>query len=97
MQIRKLLDIQSAVESDRAMPIDMHEKRLKEIKYFSESTQDAISIQDMHLTHLIRAFIKMLDKRETVKIIVLEKSDKENLKKILDDVKQLMRPDLTRN
>ena len=50
MKVKKLLEIQSVIES-RAVPCDMTDN----IKYWSRTKGDWVSILDMDLVHVVRA------------------------------------------
>lgn len=68
MQIRKLLEIQSIIES-RAIPHDLENLE----PYHSKSKGELINVLDMDLIHLLRAYNK-IDKHEHL-------SEKEMFKK----------------
>ena len=58
MKIRTLFKIQSNVE-EKAIPSDILDD-LEKVTYYSGTTKTEIPIFDMHLTHLVRAFAKLL-------------------------------------
>ena len=58
MEIRKLLEVQAAIEN-RAVPTDMDDEKLNQ--HYSESRGVFIDILDMDLIHLVRAYSKSLD------------------------------------
>ena len=57
MKVRKLLEIQSKFE-EAVIPSDMNDDKLEE--HFSNSKEDWISILDMDLIHLVRAYSKCI-------------------------------------
>ena len=50
MKIKKLLELQSVIEN-RAVPCDMTDN----IKYYSRTKEEWVSILDMDLVHVVRA------------------------------------------
>ena len=54
MKIKQIIKVAEAIDDSRKMPCDMHE--LGDTKYFSHSKQDFITIADMDIVHLVRAF-----------------------------------------
>ena len=54
MKIKQIIKVAEAIDDSRKMPCDMHE--LENTKYFSHSKQDFITIADMDIVHLVRAF-----------------------------------------
>ena len=58
MKIKTLLKIQSEVE-ERATPSDV--LSLLNLVYYSKSKMELINIGEMHLTHFVRVFAKMLE------------------------------------
>ena len=58
MKIRTLFNFQADVE-EKARPSDILND-LEKITYYSGTTKTEIPILDMHLTHLVRAFAKLL-------------------------------------
>jgi len=73
MKIRKLLEIQSIIES-KALPYDLENLE----PYHSKSRGELIDILDMDLIHLLRAYNK-IDKHQDI-------SEKEFLKKIKNKI-----------
>ena len=62
MKIRHLLRIQSEVEK-RAVDSDLDS--ILNLTYYSKSKMQMLNIGDMHLTHFVRAFVKMLENNNT--------------------------------
>ena len=62
MKIKGLLEIQSFLEK-RAVPEDLG--RLLNLTYYSKSKMQIINIGDMHLTHFVRVFAKMLESNDS--------------------------------
>ena len=54
MKVKQIIKVAEAIDDSRKMPCDMHE--LEDTKYFSHSKQDFITIADMDIVHLVRAF-----------------------------------------
>jgi hypothetical protein len=54
MKVKQIIKVAEAIDDSRKMPCDMHE--LENTKYFSHSKQDFITIADMDIVHLVRAF-----------------------------------------
>ena len=73
MKIRKLLEIQSIIES-KAIPYDLQNLE----PYHSKSKGELLDILDMDLIHLLRAYNK-IDKHENI-------SEKEFVKKIKNKI-----------
>ena len=65
MNLRKVLRVQQALldENDRAFPVDMNEKALENIMYYSDSAEKEICILDMDIVHFVRTFIKIKENR----------------------------------
>ena len=65
MNLRKVLRVQQALldENDRAFPVDMSEKALEYIMYYSDSAEKEICILDMDIVHFVRTFIKIKENR----------------------------------
>ena len=57
MKIKDLLDMMEIIDQ-KAMPYDMRNGHL--LEHYSESKDEHIPILDMELTHLIRAYNKVL-------------------------------------
>ncbi|MAN75594.1 MAG: hypothetical protein CME84_16130 [Henriciella sp.] len=57
MKVQDLLDIQEVIYQ-RASPVDLRDDRL--VEHYSESKDEYMSILDMDLVHLIRAYNKTL-------------------------------------
>ena len=81
MKVRKLLEIQSKFE-EAVIPSDMNDDKLEE--HFSNSKEDWISILDMDLIHLIRAYSKCIRSNNLTNKI--NDSDKEDLRGKLDTI-----------
>jgi hypothetical protein len=62
MKIRHLLRIQSEVEK-RAVDSDLDS--ILNLTYYSKSKMQMLNIGDMHLTHFVRAFAKMLESNDS--------------------------------
>lgn len=62
MKIKTLLKIQSEVE-ERATPSDV--LSLLNLVYYSKSKMELINIGEMHLTHFVRVFAKMLESNDS--------------------------------
>ena len=62
MKIKQLLEIQSFLEK-RAVPEDLG--RLLNLTYYSKSKMQLLNIGDMHLTHFVRVFAKMLESNDS--------------------------------
>jgi len=62
MKIKQLLEIQSFIEK-RAVPSDL--ESLLNLTYYSKSKMQIINIGDMHLTHFVRVFAKMLESNDS--------------------------------
>jgi hypothetical protein len=62
MKIKGLIKIQSLVEN-RAVPSDL--ESLLNLTYYSKSKMQIINIGDMHLTHFVRVFAKMLENNDS--------------------------------
>jgi len=62
MKIKQLLEIQSFLEK-RAVPSDL--ESLLNLTYYSKSKMQIINIGDMHLTHFVRVFAKMLESNDS--------------------------------
>ena len=56
MKVIEALKIQSILDN-REIPCDMHD----ELTYYSESQDKYIKVHDMDITHLVRAFLKVLN------------------------------------
>ena len=54
MKVKQIIKVAEAIDDSRKMPCDMHE--LEDTKYFSHSKQDFVTIADMDIVHLVRAF-----------------------------------------
>ena len=54
MKVKQIIKVAEAIDDSRKMPCDMHE--LENTKYFSHSKQDFVTIADMDIVHLVRAF-----------------------------------------
>ena len=54
MKVKQIIKVAEAIDDSRKMPCDMYE--LGDTKYFSHSKQDFITIADMDIVHLVRAF-----------------------------------------
>ena len=61
MKIKHLLRIQSEVEK-RAVDSDLDS--ILNLTYYSKSKMQMLNIGDMHLTHFVRAFAKMLESND---------------------------------
>ena len=81
MKVRKLLEIQSKFE-EAVIPSDMNDDKLEE--HFSNSKEDWISILDMDLIHLIRAYSKCIRSNNLTNKI--NDSEKEDLRGKLDTI-----------
>ena len=81
MKVRKLLEIQSKFE-EAVIPSDMNDDKLEE--HFSNSKEDWISILDMDLIHLVRAYSKCIRSNNLTNKI--NDSDKEDLREKLDTI-----------
>ena len=68
MQIYKILKLLNL--TGKTIPCDMQDQLSK--TYFSESKQEPITIGDMDIVHLIRAFNKMYDKKEAIDKLVFD-------------------------
>jgi len=62
MKIKHLLRIQSEVEK-RAVDSDLDS--ILNLTYYSKSKMQMLNIGDMHLTHFVRAFAKMLESNDS--------------------------------
>jgi len=62
MKIKGLVKIQSLVEN-RAVDCDMDS--ILNLTYYSKSKQQIIPIGELHLTHFIRIFAKMLESNDS--------------------------------
>ena len=62
MKIKDILKIQKVIEQ-RENPYDVLEN-IDTMSYFSKSKNTKIKIKDMHITHLLRVFITLLDERD---------------------------------
>ena len=62
MKIKDILKIQKVIEQ-RENPYDVLEN-INIMSYFSKSKNIKIKIKDMHITHLLRVFITLLDEKE---------------------------------
>lgn len=62
MKIKHLLRIQSEVEK-RAVDSDMDS--ILNLTYYSKSKMQLLNIGDMHLTHFVRVFAKMLESNDS--------------------------------
>ena len=62
MKIKGLVKIQSLVEN-RAVDCDMDP--ILNLTYYSKSKQQIIPIGELHLTHFIRIFAKMLESNDS--------------------------------
>ena len=60
MNIKDILKIQKVIDK-RENPYDVLEN-IDTISYFSISKNKPIKIKDMHITHLLRVFITLLEK-----------------------------------
>ena len=58
MKIKDLLRIEEIIEK-RSTPCDLLDL---DMTYYSQSKNEEIKIQNMHLQHLLRVFIKLLEK-----------------------------------
>ncbi len=81
MKVRKLLEIQSKFE-EAVIPNDMNDDKLEE--HFSNSKEDWISILDMDLIHLVRAYSKCIRSNNLTNKI--NDSEKEDLRGKLDTI-----------
>ena len=81
MKVRKLLEIQSKFE-EAVIPNDMNDDKLEE--HFSNSKEDWISILDMDLIHLVRAYSKCIRSNNLTNKI--NDSDKEDLREKVDNI-----------
>ena len=81
MKVRKLLEIQSKFE-EAVIPSDMNDDKLEE--HFSNSKEDWISILDMDLIHLVRAYSKCIRSNNLTNKI--NDSEKEDLRGKLDTI-----------
>ena len=81
MKVRKLLEIQSKFE-EAVIPSDMNDDKLEQ--HFSNSKEDWISILDMDLIHLVRAYSKCIRSNNLTNKI--NDSEKEDLKERLDTI-----------
>ena len=81
MKVRKLLEIQSKFE-EAVIPSDMNDDKLEE--HFSNSKEDWISILDMDLIHLVRAYSKCIRSNNLTNKI--NDSDKEDLREKVDNI-----------
>tara|TARA_B100001175_G_C18998550_1_gene397812 strand:+ start:171 stop:419 length:249 start_codon:yes stop_codon:yes gene_type:complete len=68
MQIHKLIQILKL--TGKTIPCDMQDQL--SVTYFSESRQEPISIGNMDIVHLIRAFNKINEKKEAIDKLVFE-------------------------
>jgi len=62
MKIKTLLKIQSEIE-ERAIPSDLI--NMLNLTYYSKSKMELLNIGDMHLTHFVRVFAKMLQSNDS--------------------------------
>jgi len=62
MKIKHLLRIQSEVEK-RAVDSDLDS--ILNLTYYSKSKMQMLNIGDMHLTHFVRVFAKMLESNDS--------------------------------
>ena len=62
MKIKHLLRIQSEVEK-RAVDSDLDS--ILNLTYYSKSKMQILNIGDMHLTHFVRVFAKMLESNDS--------------------------------
>ena len=62
MKIKDILKIQKVIEQ-RENPYDVLEN-IDTMSYFSKSKNTKIKIKDMHITHLLKVFITLLDERD---------------------------------
>ena len=81
MKIKHLLRIQSEVEK-RAVDSDLDS--ILNLTYYSKSKMQMLNIGDMHLTHFVRPFVKMLENNNTP--IQLNKIKK--MRERLDEIEQ---------
>ena len=81
MKVRKLLEIQSKFE-EAVIPSDMNDDKLEE--HFSNSKEDWISILDMDLIHLVRAYSNCIRSNNLTNKI--NDSEKEDLREKLDTI-----------
>ena len=84
MNLRKVLRVQQALldENDRAFPVDMSEKALENIMYYSDSAEKEICILDMDIVHFVRTFIKIKENR-------IDESQSQVMKKLKQFVNKL--------
>lgn len=68
MQVNKILKLLNL--TGKTIPCDMQDQL--SVTYFSESRQEPISIGDMDIVHLIRAFNKINEKKETIDKLVFQ-------------------------
>ena len=84
MKVKQIIKVAEAIDDSRKMPCDMHE--LGDTKYFSHSKQDFITIADMDIVHLVRAFKSdrhRLNNQFTDKDLVKQNDDLVNTNKEL--------------
>jgi len=62
MKIKTLLKIQSEIE-ERSIPSDLI--NMLNLTYYSKSKMELLNIGDMHLTHFVRVFAKMLQSNDS--------------------------------
>ena len=77
MKVKKLLELQSVIEN-RAVPCDMTDN----IKYWSRTKGDWVSILDMDLVHVVRA-LNLESKLE------IERHKDKNLQNIKDYISEI--------
>ena len=77
MKVKKLLELQSVIEN-RAVPCDMTDN----IKYWSRTKGDWVSILDMDLVHVVRA----LNLESNLEV---ERHKDKNLQKIKDYITEI--------
>ena len=81
MKIRHLLRIQSEVEK-RAVDSDLDS--ILNLTYYSKSKMQMLNIGDMHLTHFVRAFAKMLESNDRgIKLTEIQE-----IRERLDEIEQ---------
>ena len=62
MKIRQLLELQKVIEK-REISFDLD--NLLNLTYYSKSKMELLNIGDMHLTHFVRVFAKMLTSNDS--------------------------------
>jgi hypothetical protein len=90
MKLKDILKIQSIIEG-RATPYDILESKFI---HYSESKDEYINLLDLHITHFIRIFLKLVEENKNgMKKERLEEIQY-SLNQIQQDVKELFDRDL---